>query len=60
VSAVVTHWGGGGEGSIIYTMLSLNKETQLAANMLSVLIIEHGEMYTAVLLTLINVADYHQ
>jgi hypothetical protein len=35
----------------------MNKETRLAANALSP-IIERGEMYTAVLLTSIDVADY--
>jgi hypothetical protein len=36
----------------------VNKETRLAANLLSVPIVERGEIYTAVLLTSIDVADY--
>jgi hypothetical protein len=36
----------------------VNKETRLAANALSVPIVEPGEIYTAVLLTSTDIADY--
>jgi hypothetical protein len=48
----------GKKGALFIQTPSVNKETRLAANALSVPIVERGEIYTAVLLTSIDVADY--
>jgi hypothetical protein len=52
----------GKKGSISYTKLqtlSVKKATRLAANALPIPIDERGEIYMAVLLASIDVADYH-